>query len=111
MAVALTKERQDTADAALTALADALRVRQPAVRSSAGRYRQLPRGRSWGTWEDQKPAAVTAWVDEYLAPNGPGYVVCVEVADGDGATYRREVHGAGPEAWRERAWTPVLAGG
>ena len=103
----LDAKLQASADAALATLVDALRSRQAGVRGAAGRYRQVIKGAAdWGTWEAQKPdpAAVIAWVDEYLAPDGPGWVLCGEVTDGKGVVWRRTIHVAGPETWREHGW-------
>lgn len=102
----LDAKLQATADAALDAAVTALRSRQSGVRGSIGRYRQLRRDADWGAWAEQKPdpTAVTAWVDEYLAPDGPGWTLTGEVADADRVMWRRVIHVQGPETWREREW-------
>ena len=108
--MALDAKVQADADAALDAAVADLRARQAGVKGATGKYRQC-RPDDWGSWEAQKPdpAAVVAWVDEYLAPDGPGYTVSGEVTDGDGVAWRRTIHVTGPEAWREAAWTAVEA--
>ena len=104
----LDAKLQTTADAALDAVVDALRSRQAGVKGSAGRYRQLRKDDDWGGWAAQKPDpnVVAVQVDEYLAPVAPyvGYTVSGEVTDGDGMTWRRTIHVAGPETWREHGW-------
>lgn len=111
----LDAKLQTGADTALDALVTALQTLQAGVKSAAGRYRQCrPSDKaSWGTWETQKPDAAAVQnvrVDEYLSgetfPPIPGYVVCGELTDGDGVIWRRCIHVAGPEGWREAAWQP-----
>ena len=107
----LDAKLQAGADAALDAAVADLRSRQAGVKGATGKYRQCTRS-DWGSWEAQKPdpAAVIAWVDEYLAPDGPGWVLCGEVTDGKGVVWRRTIHVAGPETWREQPWTFLAVG-
>lgn len=105
----LDARKQDAADAALATLADALRQRQAGVKGALGRYRSCLLSRDWGTWEEHKPdaAVVTAWVGDYLGPDGVGYLIYGEVTDG-GERWQRRIN-AGPETYRTQAWT-LMAG-
>ena len=104
----LDKTVQANADAALNTLSGALASRQAGVKGSTGKYRQCIDGLSWGVWDALKPAAATvkAWVDEYVAPDGPGWVLNGQVQDA-GVTYYRQIHVSGPETWREQPWTAM----
>lgn len=96
---------------AVEQLIAALTPRQAGVRAATGKYRQLHRGRSWGAWEGQKPngALVSTWVDEYVGPQGPGYIVCGEVIEA-GIKYQHRDH-VGPERYRDVVgWQQVQEG-
>lgn len=103
----LDAKLQAAADAALDAAVTALRSRQAGVRGAAGRYRQVITNHTWGTWGAYKPDAAIVQrvsVDEYLSPDGPGWSITAQVTDAGGLVWRRTIHVAGPETWREHGW-------
>ena len=112
MVATLAADVRAAADAALTDLAAALRQRQAGVLGPAGRYRQVRRQDAWDTWDAVKPASpaemTACWIDEYVGPQGAGYVLGMDVRDpASGVLWRRRVN-VGPERHQNAAWHAVV---
>jgi hypothetical protein len=78
------------AEGELQAVVAALKIRQEAFLAAHGRY-------------EYGELAPGYWVECYEGPLGDGWTVTRRVTE-NGVTYRRTVHVAGPEGWREAGW-------
>lgn len=106
-------EQQAPLDSAFAALLADLATAQEAYcmtlvdEAPRNTYLQIPPGGDWSALGLATPTAFTAWVDEYVAADGCGFVLVAEAVV-DGVTYRK-VQQVGSEPWRDRDWTEVAA--